>query len=256
VTFLTLTFGDLATGVWGALGDLGESDARFALLGEWKEPGHNADAGIKHATSADAWFVSGPGIELECAAASEASTIGEGFDQLVTVRGELTVQGSAREIECLGRRGIRAIDTARFEAVRDVSCWFGPDLGFALVASRPSGAAGHADDIVTASAFEDGLSLRVLDPRLSTTYTATGQPTRASLELWIERRTVNPDGTGGGRDPDDDEAREPYPRRAAGEALGGRGTASNGAFDVQAAPFLWHARGREGAGLYLLARLK
>ena len=45
-----------------------------------------------------------------------------------------------------------------------------------------------------------------------------------------------------------------YPRRASGEALGARAHALAGGLELKAEPFRWHSRGREGAGMYVLAR--
>ena len=78
----------------------------------------------------------------------------------------------------------------------------------------------------------------VEDPRLSTTYGDDGWPARAGLELWLA-----------GSDSD-----ERYPHRASGEATGARAQALAGDLEVRAEPFRWHSRGREGAGMYFLAR--
>jgi hypothetical protein len=120
-----------------------------------------------------------------------------------------------------------------------VSAWFEPAEGIALLASRPRAAVGHDGDVLGAALFEAGHSIPVADPRLSTTYAPTGLPARVSAELWL-----------GG---DDEEAQE-YPRRAAGESVGVVARSADTCLDVSAEPFRWHARGREGAGVYLLVR--
>ena len=45
-----------------------------------------------------------------------------------------------------------------------------------------------------------------------------------------------------------------FPRRASGEAAGARTETAAGELDLRAEPFRWHSRGREGAGMYILAR--
>jgi hypothetical protein len=41
-------------------------------------------------------------------------------------------------------------------------------------------------------------------------------------------------------------------RRASGEAVGARASASSGDLELQAELFRWHSGGRDGTGLYLL----
>jgi hypothetical protein len=171
------------------------------------------------------------------------------LDQLVTVAGRLHGD-RAREVQCRGCRSERAegVEPGRFSLVRDVCAWFGPGDGFALVAVRPRRASGHGNEAVTATIFSAGHTLRVAEPRLSTVYGETGQPIRASLEMWLES---------------DDEPSEPgqeesvqYPRRAAGVASGPEANDhfSNLALSLQ--PFRWRSEGRDGAGMYLLARAR
>ena len=73
------------------------------------------------------------------------------------------------------------------------------------------------------------------DPRLSTTYDGDGHPTRATLELWI---------TQGERE---------FPRRAAGEASGPAVAVAGDDATLLVQPLRCHARGSDGAGVYLLA---
>jgi hypothetical protein len=74
-----------------------------------------------------------------------------------------------------------------------------------------------------------------IDPRLSTTYDGDGDPTRATVELWIS-----------------DGERE-YPRRAAGEAAGPALTLVSDGVTLAVLPLRYHSRGSDGAGIYLLA---
>jgi hypothetical protein len=107
-----------------------------------------------------------------------------------------------------------------------------------VTAFRPRKAKAHDGDLLAAAVIAPDGSPPVEDPRLSTTYAGDGWPARAGLELWLA-----------GEEPD-----QQYPRRASGEALGVRARGLAGDLELQAEPFRWHSRGREGAGMYLLAR--
>jgi hypothetical protein len=248
---VTLSFGDLETGTWGVVWKL-DGDG-FALLGDPITRGAEAvDATIDGSGSEDSWWLAGPGTELEVAPEGPPAELDGGFDQLVRVRGSWTKLDTEHEVECFGRRGTReSIDLQRFEAVRDVSAWFEPDFGMSVVAARPRGSGGHGEDVLSASVLEEGRPLRVTDPRLSTTYAGSGVPVRASFELWLERPPQE-------EQPEQQEGDDPvhsFPRRAAGEALEAQGSVSSGSLSAQAGLFRWHARGRDGAGVYVLARL-
>ena len=143
-------------------------------------------------------------------------------------------------VDCLGQRTSRfgGFDLGKLESVRAVSTWFEPDEGFALMAFRGRRAKHHDSDVITAAVLGPETSAPVEDPRLSTTYDAGGWPVRAGLELWLTAENEE----------------EQYPRRAAGEATGARMQTAAGELDLRAEPFRWHSRGREGAGMYLLAR--
>jgi hypothetical protein len=223
----TLTFGDLASGTWGAAWTLGDGRGGFALIGE------------SSARLTDDWRLEGDGVELEVVGNDIASELAEGSDELVTVRGRL----AGRSLECLGRRGLReGLDPASCESVRDVSAWFAPDDGVALVATRPRKARDHGAELLTVSVFQEGHPVPIADPRMSTTYDADGSPIKAGLELWPQTTD------------DEDDAAVRYPRRAAGEAVGAPATAAAGALSAHARLFRWHSRGNEGAGVYLIVR--
>jgi hypothetical protein len=178
-------------------------------------------------------------VELEVIAGGTPSELTDGFDELVTVEGRL----AERSVHCLGRRGERAaIDVASYDSIRDVSAWFAPDDGMAVVAARRRRSRGHSDELLTASAFEDGHPLPIADPRMSTTYAADGSPIKAGLELWLEASENEEDET------------VRYPRRAAGEATGSPATTVSGPLAAQARLFRWHSRGNEGAGVYVIVR--
>jgi hypothetical protein len=240
-----VSFGDLASGVWGTVWDL-DGDAGFALLGGDAVTGTS----VTGSSEDDGWQVSGDDVDLDVSPEGAPGELDGGFEQLTRIRGRWTRDGSERTIDCLGRRGVRhEIDPRRFETVRDVSAWFEPDLGMAIVAARPRGSSSHGDDLVSGCVLEEGQALPVADPRLSTTYDASGSPLRASFELWLERPEDQPEPQEG------EEPVERFPRRAAGEAIGAQGGASDRRLEAHAAVFRWHARGREGAGVYVLARL-
>jgi hypothetical protein len=227
-----LTFGELDSGFWGVAWDLGPDTPGFGFLGE------------SHAVLTGEWRIEGDGGELESLAVGERSEVGDGFDELVAVRGRARIDGTERSIDCLGRRGMRAVDPIALDSIRDVSAWFGPDDGVALTAARPPKFAGQQDDQLTASFFEGGRPLPIADPRLSTTYGADGSPIHAGIELWVEAPAEQ----------EDAEQTASYPRRAAGEATGTGAEAATDSLDVGACLFRWHAHGREGAGVYVLAR--
>jgi hypothetical protein len=221
----TVAFGDVESGVWGvvwgelvAIGD--------APLGTSTIEGWEAD---------EDWRITADYVELTVAPEGAPSSQ-DGFEQLCRVRGHV----QAEAIDCLGRRASRSVplDSARFESVREVSAWFEPDEGLAVVALRPRRAGNHAADLVTATLLEPTGPVAVEEPRLSTTYTSDGRPSRMSLELWL-----------GGE-------HEQYPRRAAGEAFGPDVSGVLLDFEVRVQPLRCHSRGREGTGVYLIARAR
>ncbi len=250
MTLRTLSFGEVELGLWGSAWDLGDDEPGFTALGGRgtavvSKPAARIELGDEELGT---WWLSGDDVELESVAEGPAATVADGFDQLMRVRGRLRADGTDLEVDCLGSRAFRdGLDLIEFESIREITAWFGPDLGLAALAARPRGAAGHGDDLITASLFEQGHPLTIEDARLSTTYTGNGVPTRASVELWLEPdESDRPDGG--------DEPPEPRPRRAAGEAVGPTAGRSDQEPDVRAALFRWHAQGRQGDGVYVVAR--
>jgi hypothetical protein len=251
MAFRTLSFGCLETGVWGAVWAHDSSRAGFSLFGDGtavRAP--DPAAAINAPDDVGHWELSGQGVELRSLPESEPAAVRGGFDQLVRVKGRIQALGADRAIDCLGRRGARdGVTLEEFESVRDVAACFEPDQGLAVIAARPRGATSHADDVLSASAFEEGHALLIADPRLSTTYLADGLPARASFELWPEEAAAADNA------PQEDD-QEPRPRRAAGEVIGHRGSYEGNGVAVHAALFRWHSRGRQGAGVYVLARAR
>ncbi len=221
----TVTFGDLGAGRWGIVW------GAFAAIGETVLPSPT----IEGAGPGEDWQISADGAELTVTAAGPASA-SEGFAQLCRVSGQFGEQ----TIDCLGRRGLEPeeLDPSRFDSVREISAWFEPDEGFAVVALRPPEAGNHAADVVTATLLEPAAAVAVADTRLSTTYTADGRPSRMGLELWL------------------DDEQEQYPRRAAGEAVGAGVSSTFAGLEILAAPLRCHSRGHEGTGVYLIARAR
>jgi hypothetical protein len=193
------------------------------------------------------WRLHGDGAELLVAPAGEVVTAHapgdglEGHDQLCHVSGSFVRDGAEHTVDCLGLRAWwpGTIDLGRYESIRAVSMWFAPDEGLALTAFRPRKArANHASDVLAAAVIAADGAPAVEDPRLSTTYDDAGWPLRVGLELWLAG----------------EETEHHYPRRASGEAIGARVEALEGALELRAEPFRWHSRGRDGAGMYVLAR--
>ncbi len=167
---------------------------------------------------------------------SDPEAPGEGFHQLCRVTG---TTGGER-LESLGWRSAR--EPASDPSVRSfrlVAGWFDDQDGFALAARRPGKAKGQDEDLIAAALFDSTGPRVVADPRLSTTYTESGQPTRAGVELWIESDA----------DPD-----HLYPRRAVGQALTAPVQWNVAEVALEAQPFRWFSGGREGPGVYLLGQ--
>jgi hypothetical protein len=171
-------------------------------------------------------------------ARTDAEAPHEGFDQLCRVT--TAAAGQSGQLNCLGWRGSRrsAFDPA-VNSFRLVAGWFDEQDGFVVLAGRPRKAKGQEEDLIAASLFDPAGTRPVVEPRLSTTYTASGQPARAGVELWIEADA----------DPD-----HLYPRRALGQALAAPVGWEVAGMAAQAQPFRWFTGGREGSGVYLLGQ--
>jgi hypothetical protein len=243
----TLAFGDLELGTWGAAWIPANDGPSLTAIGA-AATAVTFGPGLR--LSADEaggdWRLEGERAALTVVAVGDAVAVGanddrvEGFDQLCRVTGRVELSDAGGDIDCLGLRTSRSgsFDLAKLESVRAVSTWFEPDEGLTLTAFRGRKAKAHDGDVVTAAVLGPENSAAIEDPRLSTTYDAGGWPVRAGLELWVARE-------------DEEEA---YPRRASGEATGARAETADGELELRAEPFRWHSRGRDGAGMYILAR--
>lgn len=245
----TVAFGDVEEGVWGVVWVPDLHAPGFACLGAAGRT-VTASAALHGGQPEQEWRLEPGGHQLTVRPAGDAvPALGPdgdsaGFDQLCRVAGTFVLEGTEHPVDCLGRRGVRAIalDTDRFTSIRDVSAWFEPGDGLAVVALRPRKARGQESDVITAAVLDPERVWAVTDPRLSTTYAADGTPERAGLELWLVAEQ------------DDEGSETQYLRRAAGEAVGPHAAGTVSALDVQAGAFRWHSRGRDGAGVYLLGR--
>jgi hypothetical protein len=167
-------------------------------------------------------------------------------DSLCLVSGHLVRDGDTHELSCPGWRATIQGDLAldELDSFRQVAGWIGSDDGVAVLSLRPRKARGHEGDVVLATVLDARPVAAVVDPRLSTTYTTAGTPQRTSLELWFEESSQE----------DEDGGASPYPRRAAGEAIGASVDWNVSGFFLHAELLRWHTRGEEGAGVYLLGR--
>ena len=237
----TVTFGNLDSGVWGAVWGAEQPVVAVGRLDDAEVPW--VDGSLAGSGEREEWRIASDLGELNISPLGEAvpTSTQQGFDQLCRIRGRVTRDREESTVDCLGRRASRSPfpDFARFRSLRDVSAWFEPGEGLSLVSLRPRRAPGQADDAITATVFEPGATVAVAEPRLSTTYSSDGVPLRLSLELWLD---------------DDDEETGRYPRRAAGEAIGARAHFRRGELELDAELLRCHSHGREGAGVYLLVR--
>ena len=246
----TLAFGE--DSVWGTAWASASAGATLAALGAGPEVIVVSEVGLSDSAAdpSGEWRLDGDGVALVVSPAGELVEVRaegkdgiEGWHQLVRVSGRFG-RGAGQhehEVECLGLRSSwsDAVDLAKFASIRAVSAWFDPDEAYALTAFRPRKAKAHDGDAVAAAAITPDGAPAVEDPRLSSTYAGDGWPARAGLELWLAT------------DPESDQH---YPRRASGEAAGARAQTLAGDLEVRAEPFRWQSRGREGAGMYVLAR--
>jgi hypothetical protein len=140
------------------------------------------------------------------------------------------------EIDCVGvRTELMRVRPGELGSVRGFTSWVSAEEAVTLLALRSESEAHHDRDLVAATVFDPDGWMTSDDPRLSTTYNGDGNPTRATLELWIAQ---------GERE---------FPRRAAGEAAGPAVTVAGDDATLWVLPLRCHSRGHDGAGVYLLA---
>ncbi|MDQ6836538.1 MAG: hypothetical protein M3016_10170 [Actinomycetota bacterium] len=230
-------FGDADGQVWGSAIDAGEP---AIVICTPAGSACAAGARVQIRDQADGWEVSGAGIELVVTptAPTGEPAIERGGAELCQVRGTVTADGTGREVSCAGMRSSDPqADLGRLGSLRALSGWFDDEHALALCALRPSGATDHEHDMLTATVFDPGERIAVVEPRLSTTFGPGEQPVRASLELWIG----------------DEE--EQYPRRAAAEAVAPPASIQSERVRLSVTPLRCHSGGRDGAGVYLIAHI-
>jgi hypothetical protein len=249
-TVRALGFGDADAGSWGVAWNASE-DPSISLAGAVDSLPVLVTGELDDSAEGGAWRIDGHGTSLvftptgPAGHADAPDGVLSMVDQLCTVSGTLRVDGNDREISSMGWRTTLQgkFELDRLDSFRQTSAWFEPTQGFSLAALRPRKSRGHDADVVAAVVLEPTATHPVADPRLSTTYNATGFPVRAGLELWLEEETDDQD------DPD-----RHYLRRAAGEAVDAGTDWEVAGFKLHAALLRWHSRGVDGTGIYLLGR--
>lgn len=236
-----LTFGRVDGSLWGAAVGAG---AAGLVIGDG-----GATAAVELAPDGwqvddQTWRLAGGGCDLRVQslapepASADASARPEvtGRQELCRVRGVVTHDGAERQIDCVGARTeLDGVDPGALASLRAVGGWFADDEAIALLALRRARTPGQESDLIAATLFDPDGWVPVSDPRLSTTYTGDGVPTRVNLELWVG------------------DGEHEFPRRAAGEAAAAAAGLRRPGLDVRAVPLRCHSHGREGAGVYLLA---
>jgi hypothetical protein len=183
-----------------------------------------------------AFEAAGPPAELDPADPAARAGGLPGYEQLCHVHGTVRLGAEAREVRCRGQRG-HAWGVPDFDGVaawRMLGAWLEDGTGVVVRTVRPASAAAHGEETSWAAVLSTGGSLRVDEPRLSTTYDDQGRQRRAGLELWVG---------------DEDS----YPRRAAGEVLCGS-TVDLGRLQLDCAFVRWRMGGRSGVGRYDVLR--
>jgi hypothetical protein len=256
-----LAFADLEGSSWGVAWIPADVDPARVALGAGSTASV-VSASLEDEAAADTWKLQSAGAALLVSAVAELGPIRapgaatDGFDQLCRVTGQFECDGSRQDVNCLGWRAARtlAVDRDRLDSFRQVSAWFEPGDGLALLALRPRKSRGQDSDEIAAALLEADLSGPISDPRLSTTYREDGRPARAGVELWIGADGSKAPAMDEPEDPSAEDAGRQFPRRLSGEALGAHADWVVDGFDLHAELFRWHSRGRDGAGVYLLGR--
>jgi hypothetical protein len=179
---------------------------------------------------------SGPPADLE--PSEPAARVGgmSGYVQLCHVHGTARAGGRTHEVRGVGQRahGWGAPDWERIGLTRTLAAWLDDGTGVTVVAVRPADASDHEDEATWAALLGASGSLRVDDPRLSTTYDDAGRQRSANLELWVG-------------------SEDTYPRRVTGEVVCGS-TLDLGALRLDCAFMRWRMGGRSGVGRYDVLR--
>lgn len=213
-------------------------------------------AELRPAADTGPWRLEGDQVSLAFTASGPPGRGGsaqsgiESGDRLCEVSGTLTVDGHDQEIDCLGWRARTSGDfqLREIDSFRQTYGWFDETDGLGLVALRPRKSRGHDADLIASVVLEPEPAPQITDPRLSSTYDASGDPARVGLELWFEEEEP--------LDESEHTEERRFPRRvaAAGEAIGDTLTWQVEEFQLRGLPLRWHSHGRDGVGAYLLGR--
>jgi hypothetical protein len=159
-----------------------------------------------------------------------------GYVQVCHVHGTARTGGHTHEVRGLGQRAHAwgEPDWDRIGITRELGAWLDDGTGVTAVSVRPAEASDHENEATWAALLSSAGSLRVDEPRLSTTYDDAGRQRRASLELWV------------GSD-------DAYPRQASGEVVCGS-TLELGRLRLDCAFMRWRMDGRSGVGRYDVLR--
>jgi hypothetical protein len=198
-------------------------------LERWTAGLSGSDAALEveaEAASAPVELSDVPGVDL-------AATAGvEGYEQICTLRGEVSVAGKRLSVSC---RGLRrhlwgSYDWSRVERWRSLYAAAEEGGSISIAAVRPAGSDGHGDELRAGHLVPaDGVPLPFDDIRLSTVYGNEGFQDKAGLELYMEG--------------------DEYPRRVAGVAVCGATTVLGDA-RLRLAFFRWMIDGRSALGGY------
>lgn len=235
----TFAFGALGGEVWLAGWFPAPGPRGVLLVGGDDGDRVQAREASLHTSPDEHWSLSAAGAALTLAPTSAAAVLAgaegpvPGFAQGASLSG--TLDGAP--IELAGSRGERpeGEPPARLDSVRELVAWFDDGEVVALSAARPRKHKGHEQDAIYAAVVDPEHTVEIVEPRLSTTYTAGERVRRVGLELW-----------------DADEEAPPLRLVADGRQRGGTVTA--GGWVLTADWLIAHRRGRDGAGVYLLAR--
>jgi hypothetical protein len=181
-------------------------------------------------TVAGGWSAKLPGnLALELEPISPEADLGGVSARVCRVRGEVV----GKRVECLGTVAETRSPPAweELDALRTLSALADEEHALLALGTRPRGAVGHDQDVVTARLLDDGNLVDVETARISTVYDGGGRQRSAGLELWI--------------------AGEEFARRGSGLVLAGSSLDLDG-IQVHLAIFRWRLDGRDATGAYEL----
>lgn len=234
----TLSFGDIERDAWGAAWIPGREGSGLLVLGVG-DSSRAVVVSLEADGAEGAWKLRGEGVELAVTPREPAVELTDpegaptGSERVCSV--SLAV-GPDPELELAGRCGEHPLAVApdRLDSAREVSAWFEGAEAVAVLALRARKQRGQEQDAISAAVLDPEGAPAITDPRLSTTYAASGRPTRMTLELWSD-------------DP------EHYPRRFAGESARRSAEGSGAGWSLRAELMRCHSRGRDGTGVYVIA---